>query len=279
MKYPSAPVRRAEDEKHQISEVLVLNLKHRSDKFWSVYGALVAAGTPVEKIKRWNAMPASDYKNIEALVDAAVKDGFPEFQTLLENEMFDRYLTISAQFWSYCQMLRYISEKNIVAVILYDDRYILNWTQFSRVYTLVERRKEDSVNSENAVDFYMLQLEYYVDEYLIDSQSFFRVQATPDKCMRQYPHIPHILQGPLGASENAMLYTPEGAKFFLEKLFQNGVAKVEVGLVCLSKLPPEERAGVWTCNYPVVDEILNSRSDIFKGTQFDESHSPNLDGI
>ena len=279
MKYPSAPVRPAEDEKHFISEVLVLNLKHRSDKFWSIYGALVAAGTPVEKIKRWNAMPASDYKNIEELVDAAVKDGFPEFQTLLENERFGSNLAISAQFWSYCQMLRYIGEKNIVAVILYDDRYILNWSQFSRLYMLIERRKEDSVNSENPVDFYMLQLEYYRDEYMIDSQSFFRVQVTPDKCMRQFPRIPHILQGPLGASENAMLYTPEGAKFFLGKLFQNGVPSIEIGLVCLFKLPPEERAGVWTCNYPVVDEIPDGRSDIFKGTQFDESDLPDLDGI
>ena len=266
--YPTTPIRAEVGGEHIISEVIVLNLRHRQDKFWSIYGALVASGTPPGRIRRWEAMPASDYKDIEALVDAAVKDGFPEFQTMLENERFDRYLAVNAQFWSYCQMLRYIAERNITAVILYDDRYILNWTQFTRLYRLIELRKEDSVNVNDSVlvEFHMLQLEYYMDAYLLRSQSFFRVQATPDKCMRQYPRIPHILQGPLGASENAMLFTSEGAKFFLQKLFQFETPSVQQGLVSLHELPPEERAGVWTCNYPVVDEILTTKSDIFKDT-------------
>ena len=97
---------------------------------------------------------------------------------------------------------------------------------------------------------------------MLRSQDFFRVQATPE-CMRQYPRIPHIVQGPIGASENAMLYTAEGAKYFLEKLLQIGIAKVEAGLVNLFELPEAERAGVWTCNYPIVDEIMDGTSNIF----------------
>ena len=38
------------------------------------------------------------------------------------------------QFWSYCQMLRYIVERGITAVILYDDRYITNWSQLAGTY-------------------------------------------------------------------------------------------------------------------------------------------------
>ena len=135
MKYPTAPpCRTPVNEGHMISEVIVLNLPSRSDKFWSCYGALHAVGVPTERIKRWEAMPASDYENIEALVDAAVKDGFPAFQTIYERGRCDDYLSINAQFWSYCQMLRYIAEKDITAIILYDDRYILNWGQFVKLY-------------------------------------------------------------------------------------------------------------------------------------------------
>ena len=246
---------------YDIDNILILNLKNRPERFWSCYGALVAAGTPIEKIKRWNAIPASDYKTPDALVDAAVKDGFPEFACLEEN----KNLMIAAQFWSYCQMLRYITEKNIVAVILYDDRYILNWTQFSHLYMFIAGVQADLETSETPIDFHILQLEYYVDKYLIHSQDFFSVQTTPEKYMRSYPRIPHILQGPLGASENAMLYTPEGAAFFLEKLFQNGISKVEIGLVALYELSEAERAGVWTCNYPVVSGVPGIGSNIELG--------------
>ena len=263
MKYPTAPpCRTPVNEGHMISEVIVLNLPSRSDKFWSCYGALHAVGVPTERIKRWEAMPASDYENIEVLVDAVVKDGFPEFQTIYERDRCDNYLTINAQFWSYCQMLRYIAEKDITAIILYDDRYLLNWAQFVKLYQKIRDYQKHAEDAGDRVEFYMLQLEFYHDMFMLNSQDFFRVQATPE-CMRQFPRIPHIVQGPLGAGENAMLYTAEGAKYFLEKLFQIGIAKVEVGLVKLFELPEAERAGVWTCNYPVVDEIMDGTSNIF----------------
>ena len=127
----------------QIQEILVLNLTDRMDRYYSVYGALHAAGTPMERIQRWEAMPASEYKNIGALVDAAVKDGFPEFQTLLENKKFSQRLTKGAQFWSYCQMLRYIIQEHRVTVILYDDRYITNWSQLAAAYCYMKEIEQN----------------------------------------------------------------------------------------------------------------------------------------
>ena len=241
----------------QIHEILVLNLKDRMDRYYSVYGALHAAGTPIERIQRWNAIPASDYENIEALVDAAVKDGFPEFKTLLENKKFSPRLAKGAQFWSYCQMLRYIAEKNIVAAILYDDRYITNWSQLAAVYCYIKEIERDLPGK---VELTILQLEYYHDF----TNQIVNIYAHPDKYSRPYPMMPYILQGPLGASENAMLYTPEGAKFFLEKLLNTFNDSIEETLAGLIHLPTEERGGVWTCNYPAVAMMRGMGSNMYR---------------
>ena len=241
----------------QIQEILVLNLKDRVDRYYSVYGALCAAGAPVEKIKRWEAMPASDYKNIEALVDAAGKDGFPEFQRLLENNKFSPRLAKAAQFWSYCQMLRHIGQEQRVTVILYDDRYITNWSQLAAVYCYM---KEIEQNPDTGVAFDILQLEYYHDF----TNQIVNIYAHPDKYSRPYPMMPHILQGPLGASENAMLYTPEGAKFFLDRLLNTFNDSIETSLTGLIHLPPEERGGFWTCNYPAVAVVPGMGSNMYR---------------
>ena len=241
----------------QIHEILVLNLKDRMDRYYSVYGALHAAGAPEEKIKRWHAMPASDYKDTAALVDAAVKDGFPEFQTLLENNKFSPRLAKGAQFWSYCQMLRYIGQEHRVTVILYDDRYITNWSQLAGVYCYMKEIENDL---HPKVEFNILQLEYYHDF----TNQIVNIYAHPDEYSRPYPMMPYILQGPLGASENAMLYTPKGAKFFLEKLLNTFDDSIEKTLTGLIHLPPEERGGFWTCNYPAVAVMPGMGSNMYR---------------
>lgn len=234
-----------EGYKTQIEEILVLNLRDRPDRYHAVRGALHAAGAPQNRIKRWGAIPASDYGNIETLVGEAVKDGFPEFETLFEGKNPGRLPKIG-QFWSYCQMLRYIVERNITAVILYDDRYITNWSQLAGTYMCM-RNIEQYPNN----DFKILQLEYYYDF----THKIVNIYTNPDKYAKPYPMMPFVLQGPLGGSENAMLYRPEGAKFFLEKLLTRFHDSVETTLVRLMELPIEERRCIWTYNGPIVDTI------------------------
>ena len=243
--------------KHQIQEILVLNLKERMDRYHAVYGALHAAGANTNDIKRWEAMPASDYKDTAALVDAAVKDGFPEFQTLFENNGMSGRSTKNAQFWSYCQMLRYIAERNITAVILYDDRYITNWSQLANVYSCMKNIED---NPDSGVVLDVLQLEYYHD----DHHQIVNIYTHPDKFSVPYPCLPYILQGPLGQSENAMLFTPNGAKFFLQRLLNFFNDSIEHTLIGLIDPPVEERNGFWTCNYPAVGWIPGMGSNMYK---------------
>ena len=211
-----------------IDEVLVLNLESRRDRKWAAIGALILAQCPFERICIWNAAPASDFQTSPEIGEAAAADGFPWFAKYAQNT--DLRIYTVAQAWSYCQMLRHIAENDLNAVILYDDRYILDFEQLSAVHVWLK-----NFNDGYDVPYRMLQCEYYQ----------FRVHNI-GYASDMHPYVPYIVEGPLGGSENAIIYTCEGAKFFLDYLKENMTVNVESTLAGMSHLPREERAGIWT---------------------------------
>lgn len=250
----------------KIEEVVVLNLEHRFDKKWAMVGALLNAGCPLDRIRIWNAVPGNVFENRDDLGAAASTDGFPWFKDFVGRMGNDlRSLKILSQAWSYCQMLRHLSENNINGLILYDDRYIVDFEQLSAVtYFLRELDAKDET-----FPFRMLQCDYY-DNIRQD------LRWTP----QLHKKLPYIIEGPAGASENAIFYTSQGAGFFLNyveralstKEFNNAYptwtdpSNIETALSMMSHLPASERMGVWTAyNCRLVDHVKGFGSDIRVG--------------
>ena len=215
--------------RYKIDEVLVLNLKSRPDRKWAAIGALTLAQCPLERVRIWNAAPASEFENTHQIGEAAAADGFPWLLDYANNT--DLRLYVVAQAWSYCQMLRHLAEHNLTGIILYDDRYILDFEQLSAVHYWLSNFNHNDVR----IPYLMLQCDYY--------QS---LQHNIGYEWDLHPEFPYLAEGPLGGSENAVVYTSEGAKFFLDYLEKHMTENVGSTLANISYLPRSERFGVWT---------------------------------
>lgn len=226
--------------KHQIDVILVLNLEHRPDRFYMVYAGLDIADAPLDRVKRWNAVPGSQFKSFQEIAEATAEDGFSEFRCLSEENLRNRYndelqfyLNVMTQKWSYCQMLRYLRDTNQSGLILYDDRYIKSWLHLADTYHYLRKYQEGN-------DALILQLEYYEN---IWCQRYDRIR---------HPSVPYVVEGPISSSENAMVYSAEGAAFLLEYLFINSELFVESTIGYLSHKPREENSDFWSYDVDIV---------------------------
>ena len=227
---------------YQIDVILVLNLEHRPDRFYMVYAGLDIADAPLDRVKRWNAVPGSKFKSLQEIVEATAEDGFPKFQLycLSEENCSDRYedelqfhINVMTQKWSYCQMLRYLRDTNQSGLILYDDRYVRSWLHLADTYHYLREAQLGN-------DTLILQLEYYEN---IWCQRYDRIR---------HPSVPYIVEGPISSSENAMVYSPEGAAFLLEYLFINSELFVESTIGHLSHQPREKIPYFWSYDVDIV---------------------------
>ena len=229
---------------YHIETVLILNLKKRPDRFWATYGALVAAGTPINRIRRVEATPGCDFKDRDALIHAATEDGFPEFSYLVndlatDDPNYQIELNIKSQAWNYCQMLRYLKDTNQSGLILYDDRYVKNWQNLESLYKALLR-------SQPGNGTLILQLDYY-----------FSASLNQKMRRRKRAGLPYIKQGPLCGSDNAMLYSAAGAEWFLGKILEpeNERRNVEGTINRLSFLPAKKRPDFWSCDLDFISKL------------------------
>ena len=228
---------------YDIEKVLILNLKKRPDRFWTCYGALMATGTPMDRVMRVEASPGIDFKDKDALVRAATEDGFPEFERIVrelpaDDPNYQLELNIKSQAWDYCRMLRYLKDTNQSGLILYDDRYVKNWENLESLYKSLLR-------SQSRNDTFILQLDYYFSASL------------NQKMRRKRGYFPYIKQGPRSSSENAMLYSAAGAEWFLEKILEeeNECRNVESTINRLSFIPARERPDFWSCEISFISNL------------------------
>ena len=70
-----------------------------------------------------------------------------------------------------------------------------------------------------------------------------------------FREIPFLVQGPLGGSENGMIYSPAGAEFFLDFLRENFWGNIEMTLAQLGKLTTQQRGGIWSSLLNLSDEL------------------------
>ena len=129
-----------------IERVVLLNLKHREDRFFFALGALFASGFPVTGreykypdhkkniIRRHIAHYWKDYESSQAVCEAAAADGFEEYTDGFHRHFYndidkdreaDPVYELSrnniASFWSWRSALRSIVESGEITLFTLDD--------------------------------------------------------------------------------------------------------------------------------------------------------------
>ena len=74
-----------------IDNVYILNLPREIKRRYVTEGGLLAKGVPLSKINVWEANDDRDYEKTRHVCEAAIADGFPEFQVHLDNGWHNHY--------------------------------------------------------------------------------------------------------------------------------------------------------------------------------------------
>ena len=184
---------------NQIDRVSVLTLERYDWRSYVCMGGLLARFVPWDIIYRHYGDDAADFTGARAVCEAAVDDGFPIFKVLLDTD-YHRQLSVAilAQFWSYMQMFRESVDKDITTFWIHDD-YLLNY-EWSHYQEMVE-----SVSSYDS-DWRFILPGYWNREG-VDIRKTEEIES--DSLIKVSPGI-------LGACDVGFIFSPEGAKYFLE---------------------------------------------------------------
>ena len=111
-----------------LDHVMILNMEHDKERYWAMLGGLDTLGFPVfsDVIIRHNNHNGLDYKDTKSVHQAAIEDGFPEFESF-----HSRNRQNAAWRWSYRCALRKISKMRNKNVLLLIDDFIPmhGWTR------------------------------------------------------------------------------------------------------------------------------------------------------
>ena len=186
-----------------LNQVMVMNIPKNEKRWYYMLGVLMAHGFPMggdsspwgNMIIRFPAHDGLDYPDREAVVEAAITDGFPYFNR------FHRMKTRStvAWCWTWASALRKIVEMNRTVLLLVDDRYPRFGWSYRRLSLLV---RECARASHGHGTFRGIQLEACIRAHDI---------RPPYK-----PHTSMLHPGFAGCNDNAFILNAEGAKLLLE---------------------------------------------------------------
>lgn len=85
-------------------------------------GALRAKGTPVYRIQVWEAQDDLNYKKTREVCEAAIADGFPQYQSFLDEEQHNACnIAHLTQSWNYCRFFRHLIDEQKTALLIHDD--------------------------------------------------------------------------------------------------------------------------------------------------------------
>ena len=103
--------------------VYILNLEVEQKRRYMCEGALFAMNAPFKRVKRWIAKDDFEYEKSSDVIRAAIRDGFPSFQSYLDKGQQNKDgIAIYTQTWNYCRFWRYLIENNETAMLIQDDR-------------------------------------------------------------------------------------------------------------------------------------------------------------
>ena len=96
----------------------ILHLPRRTDKQTVSLAAAVRFGVPLTRVRFWLGYDASQFENSpEAIRDAAVADGFPEFARSIGNVDNPGY---NCMIWNICRFLRDLASRNATEMLIHD---------------------------------------------------------------------------------------------------------------------------------------------------------------
>ena len=102
----------------------ILHLPRRKEKRVTALASAVRFGVPLQLVRLWPAKDALDYDNSpEAIRDAAVADGFPEFERSVGNADSPGY---SCMIWNICRFLRDLASRDTIEMFMHDGITLRN---------------------------------------------------------------------------------------------------------------------------------------------------------
>ena len=235
-----------------VRQVIIPNLTRRDDRKFAMLGHLLtpSINVPLDRICFFEAHDGQDYDSPEAVIEAAVADGFPQFEAQFTKNDFGKNRW--ATHWTYVACLREIAncpfqampEHALPYLFLVDDmRLQINFHQLEFVADLAMQLPGP---------FYVMQLYSYRWPWDIEPMTL---------------GIDGFLQeGFGGRGDYGIVLTPEGAKILLEEHFKEPYDTLGTDFLKLSQ-PGTRRTGFYSCRKRLVDtsswEFGNDReSDI-----------------
>lgn len=164
-------------------------------------GALRAKGVPLSKIHIWRANDDQDYEKTRHVCEAAIADGFPEFQVRLDNGQHNvgniAHLT---QSWNYCRFFRHLIDEQKTALLTHDDAMFGP----EMTYEVLNEMVNCLQNRDEVFRYFTLWMRW------LDSEE----RSDP----KPIPENPHVTRGIyIKGCDIAQVITPQGAEFLLAK--------------------------------------------------------------
>ena len=76
-------------------DIYIMNIQAEQKRRYICEGALFAMGTPFVHVKRWIAIDDLNYIKTRELLEDAIADGFPGFQSHLDRGLQNRMASVS----------------------------------------------------------------------------------------------------------------------------------------------------------------------------------------
>ena len=206
-----------------IDKIISLTTEKRFNRCWLSMGFHLARGVPKEKLTFWVGETPIHYNNdYNKIADAAEEDGFPFVRYLQGYEnltVINQAPEQMCQFWSYAQILRYISETEQTCLILWDDRFLA--TPFSLVEIITQQATEVKA------PFYMFQLRLRGETEFNDIQEQFPDAVSANLFQAFVAHedvdvdymTSFVTKGIQGFDES-IIFSPTGADWLLQQMLE-----------------------------------------------------------
>ena len=159
-------------------------------------------GVPFRIVERFDAVDGRSYKTFDSIIQAIIDDGFPTYKIFFDKPPPDAHdparIRNMAGEWSHLRCLRQIIDRDEITIVLEDDT-CLN-SRINGINSILQR-----IN-----DLQVLYLEHWFQKCETDLGSF----LTPT-------HVENVYYGFHGSGSRARLFTPKGAKHFIQLSLDN----------------------------------------------------------
>ena len=182
-------------------DIYILNLPREMKRRYMTEGALRAKGVPPSKIHIWEANDDKNYEKTREVCDAAIADGFPQYQSFLDKGQHNACnIAHLTQSWNWCRFFRHLIDEQKTAMLIQDDVMLGDQMTYQALNEMVECLSDQD------------KIFYYFTLWI---RWFGRRKKFNPKLV---PENPHIIQGIYSKGcDMAQVITPEGAELLLSR--------------------------------------------------------------